>query len=60
LVSFFVLNPTWTEVAITALNTAQVIILAWIARDVADAKSNRAWRDAREDRERAENGGRPT
>ncbi len=43
---------TWPEVALSFMNMMQVVLLAWIARDVNDAKKNRLWRDRRDDDER--------
>jgi hypothetical protein len=46
------MTSSWPEVAIAAINVLQVVFLAWIARDVNAAKTNREWRDRREDEER--------
>ncbi len=46
------MNPNWPEVALAAMNMLQVVLLAWIARDVSAAKADRDERGAREDRYR--------
>ncbi len=59
MISFFVLNPGWAEVAVAALNVLQVVLLAWIARGVSEATTDRRERGAREDRyRRADDGPR--
>jgi hypothetical protein len=48
------MDGSWPDVVLAAVNMIQVVLLAWIARDVSDAKHNRKWRDRRDDADRLE------
>jgi hypothetical protein len=44
--------PSWQEVALAAVNVIQVVLLAWIAASVHEAKRTRDWRDRRDEEDR--------